>query len=100
MMAVMTRAPIKLAPAEAPVAEPDWGLWQSILQQLRADNVDVKESIKELALRAAAAEREQQGVHEKITYALGMMVNLGRNLKDAHARIAEVVKRLDKLEAS
>ncbi len=76
------------------MAEPDWALWQSILQQLQADNTEIKQALKDLDARAATAE----GVHEEITYALGMMVNLGRNVKDAQARIDEVVKRLDRLE--
>jgi chromosome segregation ATPase len=88
------------------MAEPDWALWQSILQQLQADNVEIKQGlgtvdtrIKEVDARVAAVEREVQGVHEEITYALGMMVNLGRNVKDAQTRIDDVVKRLEKLEA-
>ena len=82
------------------MAEPDWALWQSILQQLQTDNVEIKQGLKDLDSRVAAVEREVQGVHEEITYALGMMVNISRNVKDAQVRIDEVVRRLDKLEAS
>ena len=82
------------------MAEPDWALWQSILQQLQADNVEIKQGLKDLDARVATVEREVQGVHEEITYALGMMVNVSRNVKDAQVRIDEMVKRLDKLEAS
>ena len=82
------------------MAEPDWALWQSILQQLQADNVEIKQGLKSLDARAVTLEREVQGVHEEITYALGMMVNLSRNVKDAQTRIDDVVKRLEKLEAS
>ena len=81
------------------MAEPDWALWQSILQQLQADNVEIKQRLKDLDARVAVVEREVQGVHEEITYALGMMVNIGRNVKDAQTRIDDVVKRLEKLEA-
>ena len=81
------------------MAEPDWALWQSILQQLQADNVEIKQGVKDLDARAASVEREVQGVHEEITYTLGMMVNLSRNVKDAQTRIDEVVKRLERLEA-
>ncbi len=82
------------------MAEPDWALWGSILQQLQADNVEIKQSLKDLDARVAIVEREVQGVHEEITYALGMMVNISRNVKDAQTRIDDVVKRLEKLEAS
>ena len=82
------------------MAEPDWALWQSILQQLQADNVEIKQGLKSLDARAVTLGREVQGVHEEITYALGMMVNLSRNVKDAQTRIDDVVKRLEKLEAS
>ena len=82
------------------MAEPDWALWQSILQQLQADNVEIKQGLKDLDARVATVEREVQGVHEEITSALGMTVNVSRNVKDAQVRIDEMVKRLDKLEAS
>ena len=81
------------------MAEPDWALWQTVLQQLQADNVEIKQGLKAVDARVATVEREVQGVHEEITYALGMMVNVSRNVKDAQSRIDEVVKRLERLEA-
>ena len=81
------------------MAEPDWALWQSILQQLQADSTEIKADLKALNKRVAEVEKAQSRIHHEVTYALGMMISTTRELKDAQDRIDEVVRRLEKLEA-
>ena len=81
------------------MAEPDWALWQSILQGLQADSTEIKQEFKTLNKRLGEVEKAQDRIHHEVTYALGMMISAQRELKDAQDRIDEVVERLEKLEA-
>jgi ACT domain-containing protein len=80
------------------MAEPTQELMLSILQQLQADTTEIKGELRELDTRVAGMERELITIHDEVTYALGSMVALGRNMKTAQARVDEIADRLEKLE--
>ena len=80
------------------MAEPDWTLIQTTLQQLQADNAEFKTMFGQILAELSAMREKQLDVSEEVTYALGMIVATQRDVNRAKARMDEIVARIEKVE--
>ena len=82
------------------MAEPDWGVWQTILQQIQADTGELKTSLARLDRRVDHIERDMKDLRVQFTYALGAATAADFRARELDARLDDVDERLKALETA
>ena len=81
------------------MAEPDWALWQSILQQLRGDMTEVRRTLATHSERLTHIDDHLGELSFQSKHTLGSATGTDIKSSAANRRSVETGKRLDELTA-
>jgi len=81
------------------MAEPDWTLIQTTLQQLQADNAEFKASFQQVLADLAEIKEDVRQVKSTLRYAVGSAGVAEHNALQADLTSKEVRRELDALKA-